>query len=193
MGPGADDEPLFQVRSSPIHGRGGFAVRRIPKGTRIAEYVGERLTAEELDRRYEDATGEDGHTFLFHAGEDLYIDASSGGNDARFINHSCEPNCESEVEDDRVWIVAREDDNHYGRLGVLCGWRTQAHMAFDIPPQAFTPPPKVTSTVVHIEPIATPLPCEPDRLEKVTHAAFGQRRKMLRQSLKPIGGEALRC
>lgn len=88
-------------------------------------------------------------------------------------------------------IVAREDDNHYGRLGVLCGWRTQAHMAFDIPPQAFTPPPKVTSTVVHLEPIATPLPCEPDRLEKVTHAAFGQRRKMLRQSLKPIGGEAL--
>ena len=88
-------------------------------------------------------------------------------------------------------IVAREDDNHYGRLGVLCGWRTQAHMAFDIPPQAFTPPPKVTSTVVHLEPIATPLPCELDRLEKVTHAAFGQRRKMLRQSLKPIGGEAL--
>ncbi len=88
-------------------------------------------------------------------------------------------------------IVAREDDNHYGRLGVLCGWRTQAHMAFDIPPQAFTPPPKVTSTVVHLAPIATPLPCEPDRLEKVTHAAFGKRRKMLRQSLKPIGGEAL--
>jgi 16S rRNA (adenine1518-N6/adenine1519-N6)-dimethyltransferase len=88
-------------------------------------------------------------------------------------------------------IVAREDDNHYGRLGVLCGWRTQAHMAFDIPPQAFTPPPKVTSTVVHLEPIEMPLPCEPDRLEKVTHAAFGQRRKMLRQSLKPIGGEAL--
>ena len=88
-------------------------------------------------------------------------------------------------------IVAREDDNHYGRLGVLCGWRTNAHMAFDIPPQAFTPPPKVTSTVVHLEPIATPLPCDAEKLEKVTLAAFGQRRKMLRQSLKPIGGEAL--
>lgn len=88
-------------------------------------------------------------------------------------------------------IVAREDDNHYGRLGVLCGWRTEAHMAFDIPPQAFTPPPKVTSTVVHLEPIANPLPCDADKLEKVTLAAFGQRRKMLRQSLKPIGGEAL--
>jgi len=88
-------------------------------------------------------------------------------------------------------IVAREDDNHYGRLGVLCGWRTEAHMAFDIPPQAFTPPPKVTSTVVHLEPIENPLPCDADKLEKVTLAAFGQRRKMLRQSLKPIGGEAL--
>ncbi|MGQ2969478.1 MAG: 16S rRNA (adenine(1518)-N(6)/adenine(1519)-N(6))-dimethyltransferase RsmA [Allorhizobium sp.] len=88
-------------------------------------------------------------------------------------------------------IVAREDDNHYGRLGVLCGWRTEAHMAFDIPPQAFTPPPKVTSTVVHLEPIEKPLPCNADKLEKVTLAAFGQRRKMLRQSLKPIGGEAL--
>lgn len=88
-------------------------------------------------------------------------------------------------------IVAREDDNHYGRLGVLCGWRTRAHMSFDIPPQAFTPSPKVTSTVVHLEPIAKPLPCDADKLEKVTLAAFGQRRKMLRQSLKPIGGEAL--
>lgn len=88
-------------------------------------------------------------------------------------------------------IVAREDDNHYGRLGVLCGWRTRSHMAFDIPPQAFTPPPKVTSTVVHLEPIEMPLPCDADKLETVTQAAFGQRRKMLRQSLKPVGGEAL--
>ncbi len=88
-------------------------------------------------------------------------------------------------------IVAREDDNHDGRLGVLCGWRTEAHMAFDIPPQAFTPPPKVTSTVVHLVPIEKPQPCDPDKLEKATQAAFGQRRKMLRQSLKPIGGEAL--
>lgn len=88
-------------------------------------------------------------------------------------------------------IVADADDNHYGRLGVLCGWRTTAHMAFDIPPQAFTPPPKVTSTVVHLEPRLTPLDCDIQKLERVTHAAFGQRRKMLRQSLKPLGGEAL--
>ena len=88
-------------------------------------------------------------------------------------------------------IVAREGDNHYGRLGVLCGWRTSAHMAFDVPPQAFTPPPKVTSSVVHLTPKPEPLPCDVTRLEKVTQAAFGQRRKMLRQSLKSLGGEAL--
>lgn len=88
-------------------------------------------------------------------------------------------------------IVAREDDDHYGRLGVLCGWRTQAQMAFDVPPQAFTPPPKVTSSVVHLIPRAEPLPCDVGKLERVTLAAFGQRRKMLRQSLKPLGGEAL--
>ncbi|KAA0698223.1 16S rRNA (adenine(1518)-N(6)/adenine(1519)-N(6))-dimethyltransferase RsmA [Neorhizobium sp. P12A] len=88
-------------------------------------------------------------------------------------------------------IVAREDDDHYGRLGVLCGWRTEAHMTFDISPQAFTPPPKVTSTVVHLTPKANPIPCPVAKLEKVTEAAFGQRRKMLRQSLKSIGGEAL--
>lgn len=88
-------------------------------------------------------------------------------------------------------IVAREDDNHYGRLGVLCGWRTEARMAFDVPPQAFTPPPKVTSSVVHLIPKENPLPCDVKALEKVTHAAFGQRRKMLRQSVKSLGGEAL--
>ncbi|WP_313522363.1 16S rRNA (adenine(1518)-N(6)/adenine(1519)-N(6))-dimethyltransferase RsmA [Shinella sp.] len=88
-------------------------------------------------------------------------------------------------------IVADENDDHYGRLGVLCGWRTHASMAFDVPPQAFTPPPKVTSSVVHLEPIANPLACDVAALERVTHAAFGQRRKMLRQSVKSLGGEAL--
>jgi 16S rRNA (adenine1518-N6/adenine1519-N6)-dimethyltransferase len=64
-------------------------------------------------------------------------------------------------------------------------------MAFDISPQAFTPPPKVTSTVVHLTPKENPIPCAVGKLERVTEAAFGQRRKMLRQSLKPLGGEAL--
>lgn len=88
-------------------------------------------------------------------------------------------------------IVAQAGEDHYGRLGVLCGWLTHAEMMFDLSPQVFTPPPKVTSTVVHIEPNLKPIPCNLAKLERVTHAAFGQRRKMLRQSLKPLGGEAL--
>jgi 16S rRNA (adenine1518-N6/adenine1519-N6)-dimethyltransferase len=88
-------------------------------------------------------------------------------------------------------IVASPDDDHYGRLGVLCGWLTFCEMMFDLPPQVFSPPPKVTSTVVHLEPRKKIIPCELAKLERVTAAAFGQRRKMLRQSLRPLGGEAL--
>ncbi len=88
-------------------------------------------------------------------------------------------------------IVAEPGDKAYGRLGVLAGWRTVSKIAFDLPPQAFTPPPKVTSSVVHIVPRAEPLAVEPKRLAKITEAAFGQRRKMLRQSVKSLGGEAL--
>ncbi|UVK53670.1 16S rRNA (adenine(1518)-N(6)/adenine(1519)-N(6))-dimethyltransferase RsmA [Mesorhizobium sp. AR02] len=88
-------------------------------------------------------------------------------------------------------IVAAPGSDAYGRLGVLAGWRTQARIAFDVPPQAFTPPPKVTSSVVHLEPRTTPLPTDVKKLGRVTEAAFGQRRKMLRQSVKSLGGEAL--
>jgi 16S rRNA (adenine1518-N6/adenine1519-N6)-dimethyltransferase len=84
-------------------------------------------------------------------------------------------------------IVADENDpKDYGRLGVLCGWRTQANIMFDVPPSAFVPPPKITSSVVHIAPRPDPLPCRVEALEAVTRAAFGQRRKMLRQSLKSL-------
>ncbi|RTL97859.1 16S rRNA (adenine(1518)-N(6)/adenine(1519)-N(6))-dimethyltransferase RsmA [Ancylobacter aquaticus] len=84
-------------------------------------------------------------------------------------------------------IVAAPGDDHYGRLAVLTGWRAQAHIAFDVPPSAFVPPPKVTSSVVHITPRRAPLPCSLKALERVTEAGFGQRRKMLRQSLKSLG------
>jgi 16S rRNA (adenine1518-N6/adenine1519-N6)-dimethyltransferase len=78
----------------------------------------------------------------------------------------------------------------YGRLAVLCGWRTRARILFDVSPSAFTPPPKVTSSVVELVPNPAPLPCNPDALFRVTQAAFGQRRKMLRQSLKSLGVDA---
>ena len=88
-------------------------------------------------------------------------------------------------------ITAAPDSDAYGRLGVLAGWRTEAKIAFDVPPQAFTPPPKVTSSVVHLVPRSSPLPVDARKLGRVTEAAFGQRRKMLRQSVKSLGGEAL--
>ncbi len=86
-------------------------------------------------------------------------------------------------------IAAVPGDDAYGRLAVLAGWRTQAKMLFDVNPAAFTPPPKVTSTVVQLIPRADPLPTRVADLERITAAAFGQRRKMLRQSLRSLGME----
>jgi 16S rRNA (adenine1518-N6/adenine1519-N6)-dimethyltransferase len=89
-------------------------------------------------------------------------------------------------------IVAGPGSKTYGRLSVLAGWRTEAKILFDIAPSAFVPPPSVTSSVVQLVPRATPLACERRALERVTEAAFGQRRKMLRQSLKSLGVDPLR-
>jgi 16S rRNA (adenine1518-N6/adenine1519-N6)-dimethyltransferase len=84
-------------------------------------------------------------------------------------------------------ITAAPGSKAYGRLSVLAGWRTEARILFDIAPSAFVPPPKVTSSLVEFVPRRTPLPCDSAALQKVTEAAFGQRRKMLRQSLKSLG------
>ncbi len=89
-------------------------------------------------------------------------------------------------------IVAPPGSKTYGRLGVLAGWRTEAEILFDVSPRAFTPPPKVTSSIVRLVPRPNPLDCDPAVLERVTAAAFGQRRKMLRQSLKTLGIDAHR-
>jgi 16S rRNA (adenine1518-N6/adenine1519-N6)-dimethyltransferase len=84
-------------------------------------------------------------------------------------------------------IAAKPGEESYGRLGVLAGWRTEAKVLFDISPKAFFPPPKITSSVVHLVPRPAPFPCRLGALEAVTAAGFGQRRKMLRQSLKSLG------
>jgi 16S rRNA (adenine1518-N6/adenine1519-N6)-dimethyltransferase len=84
-------------------------------------------------------------------------------------------------------IVAAPGSKTYGRLSVLAGWRSKARILFDVPAAAFVPKPKVTSALVRIEPRQAPLPCDRFTLERVTQAAFGQRRKMLRQSLKALG------
>ena len=84
-------------------------------------------------------------------------------------------------------IVAAPGSKSYGRLSVLVQWRCQAQILFDVNAAAFVPPPKVTSSLVRIVPRPAPLPCDRGHLERVTQAAFGQRRKMLRQSLRSLG------
>ena len=99
-------QPLFEVRHSPVHGLGAFALRRIRKGARIVEYLGERVSHLEADRRYESKDANDAHTFLFIVDSRTVIDAGVDGNEARFLNHSCNPNCESVIEKRRVYIEA---------------------------------------------------------------------------------------
>jgi SET domain-containing protein len=98
--------PLVEARNSAIHGRGVYAIAPIKKGARILEYLGERISHAEADARYEKKGDDDGHTFLFIASNRTVIDAGVDGNDARFINHSCAPNCETVIENSRVFIDA---------------------------------------------------------------------------------------
>jgi uncharacterized protein len=98
--------PMIEVRHSPIHGHGVFALRRIRKGTTVVEYLGDRISHEEADTRYEDKSASDNHTFLFTVDSKVVIDAGRNGNEARFINHGCDPNCESAIMDKRVFIEA---------------------------------------------------------------------------------------
>jgi SET domain-containing protein len=99
----------FAIRPSPIDGLGAFATRHIPAGTRLIEYAGERLTPAEADARYPDVPGMRHHTFLFAIDHDVVIDAAVDGNEARFINHSCAPNCDAVVDDGRIWIETIRD------------------------------------------------------------------------------------
>lgn len=108
-GPPIATSPLVEVRNSPVHGRGVFAVQPIKKGTRIIEYLGDRVSHDAADKRYEDHDESDNHTFLFIVDKHTVIDAGVGGNDARFINHQCEGNCESVIENRRVFIDATRD------------------------------------------------------------------------------------
>ena len=101
----------FIVRDSPVHGRGGFATRHIPVGTRIGEYAGERITPAESARRNdaEQRDGEHPTHYRFELDPDTLIDALSGGNDVRFINHGCDPNCIAVREGDRIYYEACRD------------------------------------------------------------------------------------
>ncbi|HEX5179234.1 MAG TPA: SET domain-containing protein-lysine N-methyltransferase [Gemmatimonadaceae bacterium] len=104
--PSPSRNPYFELRRSTIQGRGAFARRKIRKGTRIIEYTGERVSHEEADRRYDDEHMKRHHTFLFTLDRKTCIDAAVNGNDARFINHSCDPNCEAVIDGAHIYIEA---------------------------------------------------------------------------------------
>jgi len=105
---GADESSSVKLRvaNSPRHGRGVFALNPIPKGTRIIEYKGKRVSWAWASRKYPEVEGEPTHTFLFELDDDMVIDANQDGNDARWINHSCAPNCQAVDEDGRIYIEA---------------------------------------------------------------------------------------
>ena len=107
--PASPDSPYLEIRQSAIQGRGGFAAQPIKKGTKIIEYTGERISQREADRRYDDASMKRHHTFLFSLDNGKCIDAAVGGNDARFINHSCDPNCQAIETRSRIFIEALRD------------------------------------------------------------------------------------
>jgi len=103
------ERPAFAVRTSRIHGKGVFATRKIPAGTCITEYEGEHISWKEAVRRENQKAPDDYHTFFFSLEGGKIIDGGSNGNDARWINHSCNPNCEAREEDGRVFIYALRD------------------------------------------------------------------------------------
>lgn len=92
------------VRRSPIHGRGVFALVDIPKGERVIEYKARKITWAQADRWYADDDSKPSHTFLFTLDDKYVLDGNKDGNSARWINHSCNPNCESDIVDGRIWI-----------------------------------------------------------------------------------------
>jgi SET domain-containing protein len=105
---GAPNPPV-QVRESPIHGKGIFAARRMRSGQRIIEYVGERISPDEANARYDDDQVDHPHILLFTVDETTVIDGAHGGNESVYINHSCAPNCEAVNEDGRIFVEALRD------------------------------------------------------------------------------------
>lgn len=100
------NKPFIEVRDSGIQGRGVFAIRKIKRGQRIIEYTGEIISVDEEAERYDDENMDRHHTFLFSIDEEKTIDAGTIGSDAKYINHSCNPNCETINDSDRIFIEA---------------------------------------------------------------------------------------
>jgi SET domain-containing protein len=97
---------MYIVRRSAVHGLGAFATRHIKRGEVIDEYVGDRISYDEADRRYSSRAVDDNHTFLYTLDENTVIDANVGGNDSRFLNHKCDANCAPRILKKRLFFVA---------------------------------------------------------------------------------------
>jgi 16S rRNA (adenine1518-N6/adenine1519-N6)-dimethyltransferase len=212
-----DTQLLDRIARVPgsLHGQTVYEVGPGPGGlTRALLGAGARVVAVERDRRCLPALAELDHAFpgMLRVVEadamaiDEVVEAGTGAHIASNLPYnvgtallvrwlSTEPwppwwqsltlMFQREVADR---IVAKPNTSAYGRLAVLSQWRSEARLAFGVHRSAFVPPPKVMSAVVHIRPTAAPVGVSLQRLEAITAAAFGQRRKMLRQSLKPVSG-----
>ena len=129
----------IQVRNSPIHGRGVFAAVDLAAESRVIEYQGLRLSHAKADARYA-GNSETGHTFLFTLNDAYVIDANQGGNDARWINHSCAPNCEAEDDSGQVYLMALRNIKPGEELGYDYGdfaahnglWESAEKTAHDV-------------------------------------------------------------
>ena len=111
---------LLELKPSPIHGTGGFARGDLPAGARVAEYLGERI-----DKRESLARCMRGEPFIFHLDEQWNLDGNVGWNPARFLNHSCAPNCDADFIDGRIWIVTIRP--------VACGEELTFNYGYDLP------------------------------------------------------------
>lgn len=99
----------FELRYSDIQGVGAFALQTIPKGTRLIEYTGEKITNAESDRRYDEDKMKEHHTFLFVLNTKQVVDAAFGGNESMYVNHSCDPNCETFIIRGKIWIESMKE------------------------------------------------------------------------------------
>lgn len=104
-----EPNPYLELRHSAIQGTGAFATRSIRKGTRLIEYLGQRISWRTADKRYNDDAMDRHHTFLFTIDEKTVIDGDRNGNAARFLNHSCDGNCEAVTDRKRIFIEARRN------------------------------------------------------------------------------------
>ena len=107
----------YEIRKSSVQGRGVFAVKRIRPGQKIVEYAGERIGNAEADSRYDEEGMSRHHTFLFTLDDETVVDGHSEGNDARYINHACDPNCEAVIDNGRIWIHALRNIQPGAELG----------------------------------------------------------------------------